>query len=43
MNSNTTLEEIWALFRETDRRLKDLAEDSKERQRETDRRRQHTR
>lgn len=37
MNSNTTLEEIWALFRETDRRLKDLAEDSKERQRETDR------
>lgn len=44
MNSNTTLEEVWALFRETDRkmqetdrRLKDLAEDSKERQRETDR------
>ena len=44
MNSNTTLEEVWALFRETDRkmqetdrRLKDLAEESKERQRETDR------
>ncbi len=44
MNSNITLEEVWALFRETDRkmqetdrRLKDLAEESKERQRETDR------
>lgn len=44
MNSNITLEDIWALFRETDRkmqetdrRLKDLAEESKERQRETDR------
>ena len=37
MNSNTTLEDIWALFRETDRKIKDLAEESKERQRETDR------
>ena len=44
MNANTTLEEVWALFRETDRKMqetdrkiKDLAEESKERQRETDR------
>ena len=37
MNSNITLEEIWALFRETDRKIKDLAEESRERQRETDR------
>ena len=38
MNSK---EEVWALFRETDRRLKEkldrLAEESKERQRQTDR------
>lgn len=37
MNSNITLEDIWALFRETDRKIKYLAEESKERQRETDR------
>ena len=37
MTSNTTLEEVWALFRETDRKIKDLAEESRERQQETDR------
>ncbi|MDG4549094.1 MAG: DUF3782 domain-containing protein [Candidatus Contendobacter sp.] len=31
------LEEVWALFRETDRKLKELAEEAKESQRETDR------
>ena len=48
MNSTTTLEEVWALFRETDRKMQEtdrklkekldrLAEETRERQRETDR------
>jgi hypothetical protein len=42
MNSNTTLEEVWALFRETDRKIKDLAEESRERQREAEQRQRET-
>ena len=38
MNSNTTLEEVWALFRETDRKIKDLAEEAREWQREAEQR-----
>ena len=42
MNANTTLEEVWALFRETDRKIKDLAEESRERQREAEQRQRET-
>ncbi len=42
MNSNTTLEEVWALFRETDRKIKDLTEQSRERQREAEQRQRET-
>ena len=42
MNSNTTLEEVWALFRETDRKIKELAEESRERQREAEQRQRET-
>ena len=42
MNANTTLEEVWALFRETDRKMQEtfsrLAEEARERQREADQR-----
>ena len=42
MNSNTTLEEVWALFRETDRKMQEtfnrLTEEARERQREAEQR-----
>jgi hypothetical protein len=46
MNSNTTLEEVWALFRETDRKMQEtfnrLAEEARERQREAEQRQRET-
>jgi hypothetical protein len=46
MNSNTTLEEVWALFRETDRKMQEtfnrLTEEARERQREAEQRQRET-